>query len=278
MSPAGPVTVVLAPAVAFGPADPAVLPALLAAAACLALTLPATAPARIRTLRTPTRPTRVPLLPVAAALAAVTLGPAAAVAVLGVTAAVRAVVRRAAAARLARDTRAAIPDLCRTVAAELRAGAPPPAALARAAADAPPALADHVRRVAALAHLGTDPPPDRWTAAPGTDDLAALAALWSVAGDTGAGLADGVDRLADALAAEERRRADTAAQLAGPRASAAVLAGLPVLGLALAAVLGAQPLRFLTSPAGMACGLGAVALDAAGVWWVRRLTAIPSHQ
>jgi len=87
--------------------------------------------------------------------------------------------------------------------------------------------------------------------------------------------------LADALAGVERdlrARADLAhavtGAVAGARASAALLAGLPVLGLLLGAAMGAHPLDFLTgSGAGrLVCCLG-VLLDAAGVVWTQRLVA-----
>lgn len=245
------------------------VPSLLAAAALLTLCLPPAAATRVRALGHVPVPAGPPLVPLAAVLAGVTLGLAAAAAVLAGAAAVRVVARRSAAARAARDNAAAVPAVCRAVAAELRAGAPPPLALARAADEAPAAVAGHLRVAAAAGRLGLggeDEPP------PGAERLRAVATLWAVAGDAGAGLADGLDRLAEALAAEQRQRADVAAQLAGPRASAAVLAGLPVFGLALAGSLGAQPLRFLATPAGLACAGLAAALDVAGVWWVRRIT------
>ncbi|HEU0131075.1 MAG TPA: type II secretion system F family protein [Mycobacteriales bacterium] len=204
----------------------------------------------------------------AAAVAALALGPAVSLAVPPGALAARALLRRRTAANAARDTRAALPGACRTAAAELRAGAPPPEAFARAAADAPPALAAALRRAAALG------PAAPWPDLPGGERLAAVAALWRVAADAGSGLADGLDRLADALAGDERLRAEVAAQLAGPRTSAAVLAALPLGGIALAAALGARPVTFLLrTPPGLACLLAGAALDATGVWWVRRLTA-----
>ncbi|HEU5009018.1 MAG TPA: hypothetical protein VFT67_18795, partial [Jatrophihabitantaceae bacterium] len=87
--------------------------------------------------------------------------------------------------------------------------------------------------------------------------------------------------LADALAGVERdlrARADlehaVTGAVAGARASAALLAGLPVLGLLLGAAMGARPLDFLTgSGAGrLVCCFG-VLLDAAGVVWTQRLVA-----
>jgi len=203
-------------------------------------------------------------------LAAITLGPVLAAAAAMAAWAVHGVRRRAAAARDAKANAAALPALCRATAAELRAGAAPVVALSRAAADAPDSLAAAIDSVTAAAHLGV--PPGAWPAVPGAERLDAVAALWLVAADAGAGLADGLDRLASALAAEQRRRAELTAQLAGPRASAVVLAALPAFGLGLAAALGAEPVRFLRTPLGAACLVAAALLDAAGVLWVRRIT------
>lgn len=235
--------------------------AVLTAAAFLVLSVRPPGAARLARLSGGSPDSGPPPVAVAALLAAVTLGPLAAAAVAAGTWGARAAGRRAADGRATRANAAALPLLCRAAAAELRAGAPPVTALARAASDAPPAVAEYVRRL--------DAPP---APPPGAQRLAALAALWTVAAGAGAGLADGLDRLADALVAEQRQRAEVAAQLAGPRASAATLAALPAFGLLLAGSLGADPLGFFATPAGAACLTGAVALDAAGVAWIRRIT------
>jgi tight adherence protein B len=248
------------------------VPALLLAAAVLLASLPGPGRARLRALRAPAsggRPAAPPYLPLAVAALAFTRPGLAALALLGLAAA-RPLAAARARTRDAAAVTAALPELCRATAAELRTGAPPSLALARAAADAPPPLAAHLRR---LTHDVAPAPPAEWAALPGAEPLRALGALWSVAADAGHGLADGLDRLAASLAAEQRRRADVAAQLAGPRASAAVLAALPLCGLALAGSLGARPVPFLLgTPYGLACLVAGLALDAAGVWWVRRIT------
>jgi tight adherence protein B len=260
----------------------ALLPALLAGAAYAVATLPSAATRRVRRLAAgagagagagapPSRAAPFPAL--LAGVAAVTLGPAAGAACLGAAYAARYALRRRAAAASVREVAAALPDACRAAAAELRAGAPPGTALTRAAADAPLPLAAHLRRIAATTQLGPPPPPEAWAALPGAERLRAVGALWTVAAHAGNGLADGLDRLADSLAAEQRQRAEVAAQLAGPTASAVVLAALPACGVGLAAALGARPLRFLLgTPAGFGCLVLGAALDAAGLWWVRRLT------
>lgn len=239
------------------------LAALLTALACLALLAPRPASARLRALAAAHRPAPLWAL-VAAALAFV--APAFGVLVVAALLAAPRISRARLAAHSAAATRAALPELCRATAAELRTGRPPPDALAAAAEDLPPPLAAHVRRLAA-------DPTGAWDALPGAERLRAVAALWTVAADAGSGLADGLDRLAATLAAEERRRADVAAQLAGPKATAAVLAALPLCGVALAMTLGADPAAFLLrTPPGLACLVAGASLDACGVLWVRRLT------
>jgi tight adherence protein B len=267
---------------------PALLAALLTVAAYAVGTAPSATALRLRSLVPPAGPAAVPphapphspprrpppVIPLGAALAGYVLGPRLAVVALLASYAVRAVLRRHAAAARSRAIADALPDICRATAAELRTGATPFAALARAAEDAPPELAAHLRRLAALSAHGPAPPAEAWAALPGAERLRAVGALWRVVTDAGNGLADGLDRLAGSLAAERRQRADLAAKLAGPKASAAVLAALPLCGIALAAVLGARPFAFLTgTPAGAACLVAGVGLDAAGLIWVRRLTA-----
>jgi tight adherence protein B len=99
-----------------------------------------------------------------------------------------------------------------------------------------------------------------------------LGAAWTLAEQAGAPLVAVVERVAaDLDAAEEQRRA-VAVALAGPRSSAAVLAGLPALGLLLGAAMGGRPLAFLAgSPAGVAVGLAGLLLDLVGLWWMRRI-------
>jgi tight adherence protein B len=247
------------------------LPAVLLGAAFLVATSPGPGGARLRSLATPRPGANVPLA-LALAVAAF-LRPSLAFVAVGAYLAARRLAAARDRARVVAATAAALPELCRATSAELRTGAPPSLALTRAAADAPAPLAGHVRRLATAADLGPSPPPEEWAALPGAERLRALGALWSVAADAGNGLADGLDRLASSLAAEERRRADVAAQLAGPRASAAVLAALPLAGIALAASLGADPVTFLlTTPPGLACLVAGASLDALGLWWVRRIT------
>ncbi|MFF3938284.1 type II secretion system F family protein [Streptomyces phaeofaciens] len=182
--------------------------------------------------------------------------------------------RRAAEARRAGERQGdAVISLCAALAGEVRAGRQPGEALQRAARDTG-GLGAAQAAVLAAARFGEDVPTALAAAArqPGADGLLGLAACWRVAVDQGAGLAAGLDRLEGALRAERDQRADLRAQLAGPRATAAMLAGLPVLGLLLGAALGADPLHVLLhTGAGLGCLLVGGLLEGAGVWWVLRI-------
>ena len=61
--------------------------------------------------------------------------------------------------------------------------------------------------------------------------------------------------------------------LAGPQATARMLALLPVLGIGLGYLLGADPITwFVTDPLGIPVLLAGALLTGAGVLWTRRIT------
>jgi tight adherence protein B len=110
--------------------------------------------------------------------------------------------------------------------------------------------------------------------APGeiADGLARIAAATRLSTRTGCSLAAVATAVEDDLRARARHRAELRAATAGPRASAVVLAGLPVLGLLMGSGVGADPWRVLTTTtAGQALLVGGVALEAAGLAWSHRL-------
>ncbi|WP_406359200.1 type II secretion system F family protein [Streptomyces sp. NBC_01635] len=182
--------------------------------------------------------------------------------------------RLAAGERRVRERRGdAVIALCGALAGEVRAGRQPGEALSPAARDSG-GLGDARAAVLAAARFGGDVPDGLVVAArqPGAEGLRGLAACWRVAVDQGAGLAAGLDRLEAALRAERDRRADLRAQLAGARATAVMLAGLPVLGLGLGAALGADPLHILLhTPSGLGCLAAGGVLEGLGLWWVLRI-------
>lgn len=186
-----------------------------------------------------------------AALAAIVGGPVAA-AVAGCYGMVgaRAVQRRARRNHAAATRREQL-DRVGSAAADLRAGlpvhavlpAPSPAAARPATADtAEDALAVRVRAAVALAE------------------------------QTGAPLAELLERIEADARADDRARGAAAAQAAGSVATAWLLAALPVGGIALGYAIGVDPLGILLhTPIGAACAGGAVALQLAGLAWSRRI-------
>jgi tight adherence protein B len=188
--------------------------------------------------------------------------------------------RLARAAHRARERRAdAVIALCGALAGEVRSGRQPGEALLCATRDSG-GFGESRAAVLAAARFGGDVPGALATAArqPGAEGLRGLAACWRVAVDQGAGLADGLDRLEAALRAERDQRADMRAQLAGARATAVMLAGLPALGLLLGTAMGADPLHVLLhTGAGLGCLVIGGALEGVGLWWalgiVRRAEA-----
>lgn len=150
----------------------------------------------------------------------------------------RAVLRRAARRQAGMVRQAALDDLS-ALAADLRAGLPPP---------------------------GSGPDPH--------DRIGRLtSSVWQLAERTGAPAADLVERIeADARAAD-RAAASAAAQAAGAQATALLLAGLPVGGIGLGLAIGADPVHvLLRTPIGAACAIGAVLLQCGGLLWAERLT------
>jgi tight adherence protein B len=175
-----------------------------------------------------------------------------------------------------RDERARAVEACAALAGELRAGRAPADALDAAAGLATGPSAVALRTAAGAVRLGGDPAPSLRSAPDSAvpEVLRALAACWAVCAGSGAGLAAAVERLEEGLRAEQAQRRAVDAELAGPRATAGLLAVLPAGGLLLAAGLGADPLSvLLTTPVGLLSLVVGLALDAAGVWWTGRLVA-----
>ncbi len=170
--------------------------------------------------------------------------------------------------RRGRD-RAATIEALGALAAELAAGQPPATALVRAAGEPP--VWPHAT---AAVRMGGEVPAALRLDGTGRPALRQLAACWQVAAQTGSGLASSVDQLARSSRRAEQVRGELEAQLAAPRATARLLAGLPLVGVAFGVLLGADPLGWLLgSAAGRLCLAGGVALTVAGAWWTGRIAA-----
>ncbi|WP_034268526.1 type II secretion system F family protein [Haloechinothrix halophila] len=174
---------------------------------------------------------------------------------------------------------AAVADAVGGIVAELRAGVQPAAAVESAAADLDAhhaRAAAELRALGAAARLGCEaiaPILARADTDPVSLAVARVARGWALAHRHGLPLADVLDAVRRDVESSARFAARLRAMMAGPRASAAVLAVLPVLGIALGEAMGAHPVAVLTTSAAgqllLVCG---AALVLAGTAWCGRLT------
>ena len=165
-------------------------------------------------------------------------------------------------------------DVLEALATQVRAGASPDAAWRQALEVVfGPEDAAAGRGASASASASASDGPSAVDAALARDPAwRAVAAAWRMSEQTGAPLADVLDRLAVGLRQEAEVEAEVEASLAAPRATARLLAGLPLVGVALGELIGARPVAVLLgTPGGWACGLGGVLLAAAGQLWTRSL-------
>jgi tight adherence protein B len=168
--------------------------------------------------------------------------------------------------------RAAVIELCDGIGAEISAGRSPEEAFVASVAVLPPDLAtdllgDRTAQNADLADILLHA-----SSQPGTEGLRLLAACWRIGAERGATFAAVVDGLAATLRDEQAQRDEIRGQLAGPRATARLLFGLPALGLAMAVGFGGHPIAFLlTTIPGAVCLVLGCGLDLLGLWWTSRI-------
>lgn len=158
-----------------------------------------------------------------------------------------------------------LPGVLLEVAAQLTAGARPADAWSRAL---PRGLAGPggTPTAADLMAVGAG----RGDADPGR--CASVVVACVAADRLGAPLADVLHRLAAALAADQEAAAEVRAAVAGPRATARVLAWLPVLGLLVGMALGARPVAILVGGGlGTTTALLGAGLLLGGRLWSRAL-------
>ncbi len=159
---------------------------------------------------------------------------------------------------------------------ELRVGAHPVRAFDLAAAETGGTVGGAFRSVAARAGLGADVSAGLRAVAARSEltyEWDRLAVFWQLGAQHG--LAISTLMRAAQLDIIERQRfyARLEAGMAGARATAVILAGLPVLGVVLGELIGAAPLAFLSGG-----GVGGVFLVAGvgllcvGLWWADRIT------
>jgi tight adherence protein B len=189
--------------------------------------------------------------------------------------------RRAAATRASAGTAEQLADALRRITDELRAGSHPTAALAGVEADGPLAR-EILAPAAAAARLGDDVPAALRRAAtvrPGVAaDIERVADAWALAERHGVPLAELLADAQEDIRWGFRFGNTVRAQLAGPRATAAVLTALPVVGIGLGQLLGADPIAVLRGGVlGQALLVVGAGLAAVGSTWTDHIlrSAVP---
>ncbi len=254
------------------------------AAVLLSLALLALPPPPRHRLASPARVRRglagragVPCVAACALVAAAALLPATAVlavTVVGATASLR--YRRRRRARRAADEGATLEAALDVLVGELRVGAHPVRAFHVAAAESAGAVAASLRAVAARARLGADVAAGLRAAARSSTLPAQwdrLAVCWQLAGDHGLAIATLMRAAQRDIGERQRFSARVTSSMAGARATATILAGLPALGVLLGQLIGARPLGFLLrGHAGSWLLVAGATLACGGLLWSDRIT------
>lgn len=173
---------------------------------------------------------------------------------------------RRTAARTAERNAARMAEVCDLLAAELSAGRPTETALDEAAAAWPV-----MRPVAEVCRLGGDVPAAfrEVSGTPGAGGLRLLAAAWTVSQRTGGGLGSATRRVAEAVRREQSTRRLVAGELASARATARLVAALPLVALLMGSGAGADPWSvLLLTPLGLGCLAAGLAVGFLGLWWI----------
>ncbi|OJZ75688.1 hypothetical protein BRW65_03890 [Mycobacterium paraffinicum] len=197
-----------------------------------------------------------------------------AVAVVGATANLR--YRRRRRIRCARREGQALEGALDVLVGELRVGSHPVRAFEVAAGETVGAVAESFRAVAARARLGADVAAGLRAAA-NASALPAhwdrLALCWQLASEHGLAIATLMRAAQRDIAERQRFSVRVTSNMAGARATATILAGLPTLGVLLGQLIGARPLAFLLNgrAGGWLLVVGSM-LACGGLLWADRIT------
>lgn len=186
--------------------------------------------------------------------------------------------RRCARHRSARSAEATgMRDGLEILVGELRVGAHQVAALAAAAGEVGGDVGARLQTVSARGRMGGDIAAGLHAVAscsPIAPSWRRLAVCWGLAQQHGLAVATLMRAAQHDIIERDRFRQRLDAGLAGARTTAAVLAGMPVLGLAMGQLIGADPVAFLLSGGvGGAVLVVGVALSCLGLWWSERIIA-----
>lgn len=128
-----------------------------------------------------------------------------------------------------------------------------------------------LRELARAVGAGADPRRAAPARLAHSGEVAALGAALALCERTGAPAGPVLLTLADALRAVADAALARRSAFAGPVATARILLALPLLGIGLGMLLGADPLGLLLTGGGRLLGVLGATLTAAGWWWMRSL-------
>lgn len=174
-------------------------------------------------------------------------------------------------ARQAARRRQAVVGFGEALVGELRAGQPVTVALERSVEAWP-----EVAAVVAAARVDADLPAAlrRLAELPGAEALSHLASAWQLCATTGGGLASAVAQVLETARADAAALRQVEGEVASARATARLVAGLPVVVLIAGQGLGAHPWAFLLGhPLGVACLAGGLLLVHVGLAWIDHIAA-----
>lgn len=178
---------------------------------------------------------------------------------------------RGRAAKRRRECGRQVAEVIDALAAELGAGVLAPHAVQHLAEDSP-----LLAKAAAASRLGGDVAGALRASAsvPGAESFDDLAAAWEVSERSGAPMAKVLDRLGDSLRDERDVQREIDAGLGPAKATARLMAVLPLFGLAMGTNLGASPTHvLLNTVAGSLCLAAGATLACLGVSWVDEIAS-----
>ncbi|MDT5241733.1 MAG: tight adherence protein [Mycobacterium sp.] len=184
--------------------------------------------------------------------------------------------RRAVLSAQRAEESAALQGALSVLVGEWRVGAHPIAAFETAASEVDGPVAAKLSAVAARARLGADVGTGLRTVAAQSmlpAQWERLAVCWQLAQTHGLAIATLMRTAHRDIVERDRYASRVTAGMAGARATAVILAGLPLLGVGLGELIGAAPVRFLLSggPGGWLLVIG-VALACCGLAWSDHIT------
>lgn len=103
-------------------------------------------------------------------------------------------------------------------------------------------------------------------------ELTPVALAIAISEYSGSGVGLALENLTSDVMQTRNEHAEIQAELAATKATIAVLAGLPILGMFMGVMMGANPFTWLlVNRYGHMCAALAFILEISGIWWIRRL-------